>query len=144
VARAEQLGGGAVFRAPFDVLDAGRVAAIRDPTGAVVSLWRLLRLWDRPRCGRWPADLPGASWRAPARRRRMGCPRVVAGEQHVVVAWPIGRDDRAWVAGAGLVGPRGELRAAGHRTDAVATWGVPLSRTRWNADVNDNHTGGAA
>jgi uncharacterized protein len=38
-ARAEDLGGAAVFRAPFDVLDAGRVAAIRDPTGAVVSLW---------------------------------------------------------------------------------------------------------
>jgi predicted enzyme related to lactoylglutathione lyase len=40
VARAQQLGGGAVFRAPFDVLDAGRVAAIGDPTGAVVSLWQ--------------------------------------------------------------------------------------------------------
>jgi predicted enzyme related to lactoylglutathione lyase len=39
-ARAAQLGGGAVFRAPFDVLDAGRVAAIADPTGAVVSLWQ--------------------------------------------------------------------------------------------------------
>jgi predicted enzyme related to lactoylglutathione lyase len=39
-ARADELGGGAVFRAPFDVLDAGRVAAIRDPTGAIVSLWQ--------------------------------------------------------------------------------------------------------
>jgi predicted enzyme related to lactoylglutathione lyase len=39
-ARAEELGGGAVFRAPFDVLDAGRVAAIGDPTGAVVSIWQ--------------------------------------------------------------------------------------------------------
>jgi len=39
-AQAEQLGGAAVFRAPFDVLDAGRVAAIGDPTGAVVSLWQ--------------------------------------------------------------------------------------------------------
>jgi uncharacterized protein len=39
-ARAEELGGSAVFRAPFDVLDAGRVAAIRDPTGAIVSLWQ--------------------------------------------------------------------------------------------------------
>jgi uncharacterized protein len=39
-ARAEELGGAAVFRAPFDVLDAGRVAAIRDPTGAIVSLWQ--------------------------------------------------------------------------------------------------------
>jgi predicted enzyme related to lactoylglutathione lyase len=39
-ARAAELGGAAVFRAPFDVLDAGRVAAIRDPTGAMVSLWQ--------------------------------------------------------------------------------------------------------
>jgi uncharacterized protein len=39
-ARADELGGGAVFREPFDVLDAGRVAAISDPTGAIVSLWQ--------------------------------------------------------------------------------------------------------
>lgn len=39
-ARARELGGAAVFRAPFDVLDAGRVAAIQDPTGAIVSLWQ--------------------------------------------------------------------------------------------------------
>jgi uncharacterized protein len=39
-ARAGELGGAAVFREPFDVLDAGRVAAIRDPTGAMVSLWQ--------------------------------------------------------------------------------------------------------
>jgi hypothetical protein len=39
-ARANELGGAAVFREPFDVVDAGRVAAIRDPTGAIVSLWQ--------------------------------------------------------------------------------------------------------
>jgi predicted enzyme related to lactoylglutathione lyase len=39
-ARANELGGAAVFREPFDVLEAGRVAAIRDPTGAMVSLWQ--------------------------------------------------------------------------------------------------------
>jgi uncharacterized protein len=39
-ARANELGGAAVFREPFDVLDAGRVAAIRDPSGAIVSLWQ--------------------------------------------------------------------------------------------------------
>jgi uncharacterized protein len=38
--RAGELGGAAVFREPFDVLDAGRVAAIQDPTGAIVSLWQ--------------------------------------------------------------------------------------------------------
>src|SRR5215208_2717547 len=39
-ARAGELGGAAVFRKPFDVLDAGRLAAISDPTGAIVSLWQ--------------------------------------------------------------------------------------------------------
>ena len=39
-ARADALGGAAVFGTPFDVLDAGRVAAIRDPTGAILSLWQ--------------------------------------------------------------------------------------------------------
>lgn len=38
--RAGELGGAAVFREPFDVLEAGRVAAIRDPTGAILSLWQ--------------------------------------------------------------------------------------------------------
>jgi len=39
-ARVGELGGAAVFREPFDVLDAGRFVAIRDPTGAIVSLWQ--------------------------------------------------------------------------------------------------------
>jgi predicted enzyme related to lactoylglutathione lyase len=37
-ARATELGG-AVLAGPFDVFDAGRMAVVRDPTGAVVSLW---------------------------------------------------------------------------------------------------------
>lgn len=41
-ARAGELGGAAVFREPFDVLGEGRVAAIRDATGAIVSLWQPL------------------------------------------------------------------------------------------------------
>jgi uncharacterized protein len=45
-ARAGELGGAAVFREPFDVPGAGRVAAIRDPAGAIVSLWQ-----PRPRIG---------------------------------------------------------------------------------------------
>jgi predicted enzyme related to lactoylglutathione lyase len=45
-ARATELGGAAVFRAAFDVPRAGRVAAIRDPADAVVSLWQ-----PRPRIG---------------------------------------------------------------------------------------------
>jgi uncharacterized protein len=54
-ARAGELGGAAVFREPFDVLDAGRVAAIRDPTGAIVSLWQ-----PRARIGATLVDDVGA------------------------------------------------------------------------------------
>ena len=32
--------GGEVLAEPFDVFDAGRMATIKDPTGAVVSLWQ--------------------------------------------------------------------------------------------------------
>jgi uncharacterized protein len=38
--RAAELGGTMAFREPFEVLDAGRVAAIRDPTGGNLSLWQ--------------------------------------------------------------------------------------------------------
>jgi predicted enzyme related to lactoylglutathione lyase len=38
--RADELGGAAILGAPFDVLDAGHLAAIRDPTGTIVSLWQ--------------------------------------------------------------------------------------------------------
>ena len=37
-ARATELGG-TVLAEPFDVMDAGRMAVVRDPTGAVFSLW---------------------------------------------------------------------------------------------------------
>ena len=57
---------------------------------------------------------------------------VAAGEPHVVMAWPIGRDDRSWVAGAALFRPSGELSAVGLQRAAVATWGVPLGRAHWS------------
>jgi hypothetical protein len=60
--------------------------------------------------------------------------RVVAGEPHVVMAWPLGRDGRRWLAGAAIVGPGGELCAVGRQTAAVAAgWGVPLGRDHWAA-----------
>ena len=38
-ARASELGG-SVLAPPFDVFDAGRMAVVQDPTGAVVSVWQ--------------------------------------------------------------------------------------------------------
>ena len=32
--------GGTVFMPPFDVMEAGRMAVVQDPTGAVVNLWQ--------------------------------------------------------------------------------------------------------
>ena len=58
--------------------------------------------------------------------------RVAAGEPHVVIGWPIGRDGRRWLAGAAIFGPSGELCAAGRQTAAVVGgWGVPLGRDHW-------------
>jgi hypothetical protein len=58
--------------------------------------------------------------------------RVTAGEPHVVMGWPIGRDGRRWLAGAAIFGPAGELCAAGRQTAAIVDgWGVPLGRDHW-------------
>ena len=38
-ARVRELGG-ELMAAPFDVVDAGRMAVVQDPTGAIVSLWQ--------------------------------------------------------------------------------------------------------
>jgi hypothetical protein len=57
---------------------------------------------------------------------------VAAGEPHIVIGWPIGRDGRRWLAGAAIFGPSGELCAAGRQTAAVVGgWGVPLGRDHW-------------
>lgn len=59
---------------------------------------------------------------------------VAAGEPHVVIGWPIGRDGRRWLAGAAILGPKGELCAARRQeAAAVAGWGVPLGRDHWAA-----------
>jgi hypothetical protein len=55
---------------------------------------------------------------------------VIAGEPHVVIAWPIARTERAWRAGAAVFGPDGELSIAGVQTAALAPWGVPLDIDR--------------
>jgi hypothetical protein len=61
---------------------------------------------------------------------------VVAGEPHVVIGWPIGRDGRKWIAGAAIFGPEGDLRVMGRQTAAlVEGWGIPLGRDRWGPQV---------
>jgi hypothetical protein len=59
---------------------------------------------------------------------------VTAGEPHVVMAWPAGRDGRRRLAGAAIFGPDGELCAAGRQVAvAVRGWGVPLGRDHWRS-----------
>ena len=56
-ARARRLGG-TVLAAPLDVMDAGRMAVVQDPSGAVVCLWQARR-----HSGARVVDEPGAmSW----------------------------------------------------------------------------------
>jgi uncharacterized protein len=53
-ARAKELGG-TVLAPPFDVFDAGRMAVLQDPTGAVVAVWEARR-----NIGLGVVDEPGA------------------------------------------------------------------------------------
>jgi uncharacterized protein len=73
--RAGELGGAAVFREPFDVLEAGRVAAIRDPTGAIVSLWRRAARWTQAHAGGWESKPGGLPWLRIRRERRSASSR---------------------------------------------------------------------
>jgi len=61
---------------------------------------------------------------------------LVAGEPHVVTAWPIAREGRKWLAGAAIFGPGGELSVIGRQTASIVDgWGVPLGRDRWGPEV---------
>ncbi|HEX5608923.1 MAG TPA: hotdog fold domain-containing protein [Solirubrobacterales bacterium] len=68
----------------------------------------------------------------------LGAP-VLAGEPHVVLGWPIGRDGRSWLAGAAVVGPGGEICALGRQRAAITDWGVPLG-FRPTATPSQNHS----
>lgn len=63
-----------------------------------------------------------------------------AGAPHVVIGWPIERGRRAWLAGAAVLGPDGEVCLAGQQRAAITSWGVPLGFTGPDAkDENDNN-----
>ena len=51
---------------------------------------------------------------------------VRAGQPHVLLGWPIGRQGRAWLAGAALFDLDGELCASGRQRAAITSWGLPL------------------
>ena len=54
------------------------------------------------------------------------------GLPHVVIGWPLEFGSRAWLAGAAVIGPEGEVCLAGTQRAALTNWGVPLSRPRQN------------
>lgn len=55
---------------------------------------------------------------------------VDPGAPHVVIGWPIGRESRAWLAGAAVFGPGGELCVVGRQRAAITSWGVPLGQAQ--------------
>jgi hypothetical protein len=59
--------------------------------------------------------------------------RIVAGQPHVVCAWPLGGQRRVLWAGAAVFTAAGELRAVARQTCVRADWGVPLGLTAWQA-----------
>jgi uncharacterized protein len=98
--RAAELGG-KVLAPPFDVMDAGRMAVMQDPTGAVVSVWQANRhqglgitgvdgtlCWadlntpDPPRAGKFYADLFG--WKLEVTQRdSSGYLHIKSGDQFI-------------------------------------------------------------
>lgn len=108
-ARAAELGG-SVIDAPFDVSDAGRMAVVKDPTGAVFDLWQPKRnqgigvagvdgtlCWadlmtgDAPRARQFYSDLFG--WRIET------APNDPSGYLHI-------RNGEAFIGGIPPVGPQ--------------------------------------
>jgi len=55
---------------------------------------------------------------------------VRTGEEHVVMAWPIGREGRRFAAGAAVLGPRGEICAVGRQTAAAQASTINHPRRR--------------
>jgi uncharacterized protein len=118
--RAGELGGAAVFREAFDVADAGRVAAIRDPSGAMASLWQ-----PRSRIGaEVVGDVGAVAWIELA---TTDVDRAASfyGE---LLGWEYETDDGGYVtikvAGARNGGPRRQagrgLRGAGGRSGTMS------------------------
>jgi hypothetical protein len=56
---------------------------------------------------------------------------VRAGEPHVVVAWSVGREGRALIAGGAIWSPHGDIVALARHTLVPASWGVPLDLDAW-------------
>jgi len=65
-----------------------------------------------------------------------------AGAPHVVIGWPIERGRRAWLAGAAVLGPDGEVCLAGLQRAAITDWGVPLGWTGPDAGQSNEHDNG--
>jgi hypothetical protein len=57
---------------------------------------------------------------------------VLAEEGHVVVAWPMGRDERKLFAGAAVYSKEGSLLGLARQTAVVTGSGVPLGRDHWS------------
>lgn len=65
---------------------------------------------------------------------------VVAGEPHVVMAWPRAREGRRLVADAAVLGPDGEVCARGRQIAVSANWGLPLGLALWAPESNHSET----
>jgi len=95
--------GGTVLRMPFDVIDAGRVAAVRDPLGAIVSLWQ-----PRSRIGATLVDDVGAlSWNELA-TTHLERAKSFYGE---LLGWEYETDDSGYTTINSAGRPNGAMRA---------------------------------
>lgn len=56
---------------------------------------------------------------------------IAAGESHIVLGWPIGRQGRQIIAGAAIYSQAGDLLAEARQTMILTSRGVPLGRAAW-------------
>jgi uncharacterized protein len=122
-ARAGELGGAAAFREPFDVSDAGRVAAIRDPSGAILSLWE-----PRGRIGATVVDQVGAAcW------NELATPDVEWAKSFFgeLFGWTYDVGDRGYTTIRNLGRRNGRIRAIGDQ-DVAPSW-LPYFRVESTA-----------
>jgi predicted enzyme related to lactoylglutathione lyase len=131
-AKANELGGAAVFREPFDVLDHGRVAAIRDPTGAIVSLWQ-----PRSRVGATLVNDVGALCWNELATTDVGRAKAFFAE---LLGWQYETDDGGYVSIANVGGLNGGMREQTERERGIPANWLPYFTVE-SADEAARHAG---
>lgn len=109
-------------------------ASVADASGHV---WRSV-VWSALDCpGLWAlvsASSPESTERVVTGTLEIDvCTPVIAGEDHVVLAWREGESGRTYRAGAAVLDAGGRIRAVARQTCVTTDRGIPLGWNAWQA-----------